>query len=630
MQKSNAVLIREAATFRHMFYALAVIAAIILGGCSGSDSKLSPGYPRAPANFSQYVTMPDGVQLAVDVWLPGPADAGDQIPAIVEFTRYWRAYEIEPPAVQLPEKIQQTLDHDFAYIAVDVRGTGASRGTREGEFPLAEARDMRDIINWIAQQTWSNGKVVSMGVSYPGNTAEIAALYRSSALIASVPRFTDYDWYTSILVPGGLKNSYLTDQWGPYVQKKDMNDATIFGPHEGVPSVENPRIIGVKPVDNDPDRELLARATAEHKTNGSLADHLDELMYRDDYLGATSLDDDAGLSVSIHEFQREFEASAVPMYHWGSWFDGGTAAGILARFVAYDTPYKYIIGAWNHGAILDANPYNDKDAPVDPPIEKQYEQIFEFINTSMIEPGQLLPENKLIYFTVGENVWKSTDVWPPTGHQQQRWWLGAGGALSTVKPSIGGGFDRYKVNFDAGTGKSSRWSTQLTDGDVWYGGRSEADRLLLTYTSSPLEKEMEITGTVVVSLHLSSSHEDGALIIYLEDVDVDGHVRMLTEGEVRLIHRVGDGPVDPVFGPPRSFLKADGQKLVPGKTMQVELALQPVSALIRAGHSIRIAIAGHDKDTFIRVPDIGEPELKIFRNVIYPSRVDLPVIVGGG
>ena len=315
---------------------------------------------------SVYIPMPDGVRLAADVWLPEGreewAEATGKLPAVVEFTRYWRATETQPQTNKIPEEIQQSLDHGYAYVLVDVRGSGASFGIREAEFSLAEVRDMPDVINWMAAQPWSNGKVVAMGRSYTGNTAELSALYRSPALVAVVPRFTDYDWYTSIVIPGGLKNSYITERWGEAVRKMDLNDVSLFGEHQGAVTADNPKIIGVKPVDEDTDRSLLAEATKAHESNRSLADNLGQLTFRDEYPSAASLDDASGKAVSIDSFQHDFEASQVPMYHWGSWFDAGTAAGVLARFTRFDAPYQYIIGAWSHGARFDANPYKEKNA----------------------------------------------------------------------------------------------------------------------------------------------------------------------------------------------------------------------------------------------------------------------------
>jgi hypothetical protein len=626
----------ERAESSYPFIIGAAVAIFLVLAASGFTDQSHAGPPASqhgPVVQSVYVPMPDGIALAVDVWLPEGLDEETRVPGIVEFTRYWRATETQPPASQLEEYIQQSLDHGYAYVVVDVRGSGASFGAREAEFSLAEVRDMPIVIDWIAAQPWSNGKVAAMGRSYTGNTAELAALYRSPALVAAVPRFTDYDWYTSIVIPGGLKNSYITERWGEAVRKMDLNDVSLFGDHQGAVTADNPKIIGVKPVDADTDRSLLTQATRIHAGNRSLADTLGKLTYRDEYPSAMSLADDSGKAVSIHSFQQAFEASAVPMYHWGSWFDAGTAAGVLARFTRFDAPYRYVIGAWSHGALFDANPYKEKDAALDPSVDEQFDGIFEFVDSAW-QGNRQAPAKKLVYYTVGENAWKTTSVWPPAGHTLRRMWFNSGSVLTTEPPVSESEADEYQVNFDAGSGTSSRWSTQLGGGDVWYEDRANADRLLLTYTSEPLTVDTELTGTAIVALEYSSSHDDGAIIVYLEDVDENGYVRMLTEGEIRPLHRAWNEPNDVVFGPQRSFESQDGQEWPAGEVSHIELALLPMSALIRKGHSIRVAIAGHDKDTFVRIPDSSDapgdpasnPIIGIHRSKDQASYIDLPVI----
>jgi len=579
-------------------------------------------------NFSVYVPLEDGVRLAVDIWLPENAQQLGTMPAAVEFTRYWRAMELQPSSNNMNNEIRQALDHGFAYVAVDVRGTGASFGSRGAEFSLAEVRDMPVVIDWIAKQSWSNGEVVAVGVSYSGNTAELTGLYRSDALVAAIPRFTDYDWYTSIVVPGGLKNAFITERWGDGTRMLDLNDTTVFGVHEGPISAENPKILGVKPVDSDQNRAQLAEASNQHVANRSLAENLGDLAYRDEYPSALSLEDASETGVSIHNFRKEFEATALPMYQWGSWFDAGTAAGILARFTLFDAPYRYVIGPWSHGAGHDANPFKVKDSPVEPSADEQANWIYGFARQAMKRVADF-PGRQLQYFTVGENVWKTTDIWPPRGHRLKRMWLGAENMLASKSVESQQGQDVYKVDFSAGTGTSSRWATQLGGGDVWYGDRSQADRRLLTYTSTPLDQDMELSGTAVISLNLSSSRDDAAIIVYLEDVDESGYVRMLTEGQLRLLHRVDKELFDPVFGPSRTFEKQHGRKFVPGEVEEIELALLPLSVLIQQGHSLRISIAGHDVDTFIRVPAAGEAELTVYHGGSMLSYIDLPVIEKG-
>lgn len=60
--------------------------------------------------------------------------------------------------------------------------------------------------------------------------------------------------------------------------------------------------------------------------------------------------------------------------------------------------------------------------------------------------------------------------------------------------------------------------------------------------------------------------------------------------------------------------------------MEVKLTLWPTATLIKAGHRIRLAIAGHDADTFARLPAAGNLAFTIGRSVKSASRVTLPVL----
>jgi putative CocE/NonD family hydrolase len=101
------------------------------------------------------------------------------------------------------------------------------------------------------------------------------------------------------------------------------------------------------------------------------------------------------------------------------------------------------------------------------------------------------------------------------------WYFNENNSLTSKQPTANVAEDRYTINFDATTGEKNRWHTQV-GGDVFYPDRVEEDKKLLTYTSAPLETDVEITGHPVVSLFLTSTQTDGAFFVYLEDVDENG------------------------------------------------------------------------------------------------------------
>ncbi len=132
----------------------------------------------------------------------------------------------------------------------------------------------------------------------------------------------------------------------------------------------------------------------------------------------------------------------------------------------------------------------------------------------------------------------------------------------------------------------------------------------------------------MAELYVSSTHDDGAFFVYLEDVGPDGRVRYITEGQLRALHRKVSDEKPPyvIHGPYHSFLRKDGMPLVPGEVARLAFELMPTSVVFQAGHRIRIAIAGADKDTFRRIPEEGSATIRVHRSPDYPSRIILPVI----
>jgi putative CocE/NonD family hydrolase len=160
-----------------------------------------------------------------------------------------------------------------------------------------------------------------------------------------------------------------------------------------------------------------------------------------------------------------------------------------------------------------------------------------------------------------------------------------------------------------------------------YSGRREADESLLTFTSEPLSSDVHVAGFPVVTLRLATSAADCAVYAYLEDVAPDGAVTYVTEGCLRFVHRETTGPPDPSgLGVPRSFARADGSAVESGEELDLAVELLPVAALFRAGHRLRVAIAGHDASCFERY---GPSDETFTVRLGRPSALDLPVLTDG-
>ncbi len=557
---------------------------------------------------SLYVPMNDGVKLAVDVFLPKGLAAGTRLPAILVSTRYWRASEGQP--IGASERFW--LARGYAYVYADVRGTGASYGQWFYPWSPREVDDIAGITTWIAKQPWSDGQVGSIGTSYTGNTAQLVAAANVPAVKAVVPRFIDFDGYTDLIYPGGVLNAMLIRDWGKMVYAMDMNK---------VPQAPN----GVRKVDGDADGKLLAGAVANHQKNPPLYSSMDGIVYRDDVVpafgGATN--DMSG----TYRYRERIERSKVPIFGWASWLDAGTSQGVVNRFMNWSNPEILVIGPWSHGGGNHASPYLPTATPTVPSSPVQNEQAACFFDQYLKGKTNRMNGRTLIYYTLGEEKWKQTSTWPVAGVTSKRYYLGADRALSTARPTAAAR-DQYQVDFDVSTGTHNRWYTQLGGQDVIYEERSGQDARMLTYTTGALERDTEITGQAVITLAVTSTATDGHFFVYLEDVGPDGKSTYVTEGMLRALHRKiskDPAPYRTTY-PYHTFLKKDGQPLVPGQVATLTFQLLPTSVLFKAGHRIRIAIGGADKETFQRLPATGDVTINVVRGGENASFIDLPVV----
>jgi putative CocE/NonD family hydrolase len=615
---------------------LVILMVLVLSVELPGEAPLSTGTPR---NVSLYVEMRDGVRLAVDVWLPRSYEAGDRLPTAMRSTRYWRAQDLGSltraqirftslaPEDMMDRSVQAFNEAGYAVVLVDVRGSGASFGSRPTEFGREEAEDLGEIAGWISEQPWSNGKVGTWGVSYEGNTAAMAAAPAHPAIKAIAPQYADFDAWSQLLYPGGVfVRSFISD-WGDAVRLLDAGDICGLADVTGL-SCLMVRLAtkGVKRVDGSGAERLYEEALLEHQTP-DVAAGAELAQYRDAPFNETG-ETIAGLS--IHGYRAGIERSGAAIFSWAGWMDGGTVNGALALFSTFSNPVRLVIGPWSHGGGFHTDPFLADDAPTEPTRVEQQEMLIEFFDSHLRE-GSTEPADgvgEIEYFTFNDG-WKTTTSWPPDGFTPTHWYFGEAGTLIRDRPVTGEAFDEYAVDFTHTTGSRTRWHTQLGGGDVIYGNRADQGTKLLTYTSEPLATDVEITGAVEVDLQVSSTHDDGAFFAYLELVDSDGTVRYVTEGQLRAIHRktCETDPPYPLWGPCHSYAEADALPLVPGETALVRFGMFSTSVLVPVGHRIRIALAGHDGSVFRRYPSDGNPTWTVFRDRSRPSSVMLPMKV---
>jgi uncharacterized protein len=630
-----------------IFLGLIVVAAVTLAWLSAR--VVLPGEEVTPAGTPRdtavYVTMRDGVEVAVDLWLPPSYSSGQHIPALMRTTRYWRQPQLGWahrmlvalgggdiadiwPTFALTDYLNH---HGYAVIFVDARGSGASGGDRVLEHSPEEVADIGEVAEWAARQPWSNGRVGAFGVSYTGNSAELSAVPNVSVMRAVAPMYDDFDGFTGLLEPGGVYTQGFMEPWSKMVMAMDRDDICAVDGVSGWKCWWTKQLTpGVKPVDADRDGKHLAELVARRHSQNP-AQGISKVAFRDDPI--MTLRGPVPFSTIAPYGQRQrIQSSGVPMLIRCGWMDAATCEGTLSRYLTFTNPQQVMIGPCSHGCLFNADPFlpPEKHTPPDPTIEEQYSTLVRFFDRFLVAENPVPLKSNITYYTLGEGKWHTTTTWPPaefTG-TPHRLYAAERGGLSEQAPGGISAYDSYVVDFSTSTGKHTRWHTQNDDSDVVYPDRAAEDAKLLTYTGAPLETDVEITGSPVVTLEVASTVTDGAFFAYLEDVAPNGRVTYLDEGIFRALNRkLADPKLLPytALGPPHSYLRADAEPLVPGMPAQIQFSLFPTSLLLHKGHRIRLALAGADTPLFKRCPLDGTPTWTVFRQKGLATYLDLPM-----
>jgi uncharacterized protein len=597
-----------------------------------------PGEAMTPAGIrrstSTYIKMRDGVEIATTVKVPADLKAGDRLPVLMRTTRYWREPQLgwtyrvliglgllSPPSEIEDPQVAYFNHRHFVVLAVDARGSGASGGNRPVEWSPAEVADIGEVSAWAAKQPWSNGRVGTYGISYDGNAAELAAAANQPVIRAVMPLYDNFDVLWAIQA-GGVAQASLLQEWGRVVAALDRDDVCGADEVTGWKCWRDRLLTpGVEPVDRDAGRKLFAGLIRQHH-NINVDQAVARIEFADDRLGAFSLAD-----ISPSGLRSRIEASEVPMMVWCGWLDGGGGEDALTRYKNFSNPQVVIIGPLSHGGDFNVDPFASKHTPPEPPTEEQFKMEADFFDQTLRNDNPPPIQSSVRYYTMGEEHWHTTNTWPPEGLSPERLYFGGSHTLIAEAPLPANASDSYTVDFTASTGNQSIWATGYGGGDVVYPDRANEDKKLLVYDSAPLQTDVEITGSPVLTLEMASTTTDGAVHAYLEDVSPQGRVTYLDEGILRLLERKEVDPKSLPYvplGPAHSFLRKDAEPMTPGQPARIRFSLYPTSVLLRRGHSIRLALAGADDGVFQRYPAEGTPVWAIYRDRLRASFIDLP------
>ena len=201
----------------------------------------------------------------------------------------------------------------------------------------------------------------------------------------------------------------------------------------------------------------------------------------------------------------------------------------------------------------------------------------------------------------GANVWRAEEQWPPKATYTP-YYLRKGPSGSVTSMNDGG------LSTDKPAGEPSTSYTypdwEWVNGVAIIGpdGRVDPVKRILTFTTAPLEKDVDVTGPIVLKLYASSTAIDTQFIVKLTDQHPQDEAARkagtqpgytpVAKGWLKASHREKD---EKRSKPERPFYThTNPQPLEPGKIYEFDIEVLPVSYVFKKGHRLRLEIAPSD------------------------------------
>lgn len=620
------------------------------------------------------IPMRDGVRLASDIYFPaldGQLVAG-RWPAILGRTSYDKTNE----TMWVKPVCEYFSSRGYVVVCQDLRGRYKSEGF--GQYfhtaNVNEGRDGYDTIEWIATQSWSDGKVATTGSSHGAIVQQVAALHQPPHLVAIWPDV-------------GPTNNYAHESREGGAMSLQMFGALFMHAFDAqeVHALPGARAVIVDAMEHM--RELVQRTPFKPgHTPLSVVPALEKTLF--DYYWRGAYDEFWSHECNDQERYWNERHPDLPGTYSGGWWDpfsGGTTRYYTAMAKRNKALQRLVMGPWTHTGMRGGLTYQgDVDFGPDSAWGNErynWERLAWFDRWLKNEENDVerVPPVRIFVMGGGDGhrtaeghfmhggQWREEHEWPLARTRDTSFYLGPDGALSSEAwegsvveasfmfdpsrpiPTIGGSIvSFYEIapllaGIDPSVAELIPWGARMRN-IVPAGGYDQVEQQgfvgaappylslasradVLVFATEPLEEAMEVTGPIRVRLWVSSSAPDTDFTAKLVDVcpaNQDypaGYHLGLVDSIIRTRYRDGfDREV---------MMEAN-------EVYAVEITLPPTSNLFDRGHRIRLDISSSNFPRFDINPNTGEPVgrhtfTQMARNVVHigpgrPSQIVLPVI----
>ncbi|MEM7370960.1 MAG: CocE/NonD family hydrolase [Bacteroidota bacterium] len=636
---------------------------------------------------SQYVAMSDGVDLAVDVYIPTEGPEKQEFPVVFLYTPYNRSFMIPGmnpvlrlaskaigrgwgPTYGLPAIFESTevlLQHGYVIVAADMRGTGASFGSQMPLMPQL-GKDGKELVDWIAKQAWCDGQVGMMGPSYLGWSQFATAGNQPEALKCIMPEVIAFETFTGANKPGGISATRWIEGFSNRLEEINRNYYKLSNfvlpavpvidedgdgkRHDDWPKLDSIALFTQQhPKYKDGksrNQHVYLEATRQHLDNILISTFLDSSHQYLDSKGPHPYEDVNFRQASAGGFAARIMETGIPVYHVGGWFDGfsrGTAK--FYATMAESNPSKLMFAPRFHFPAVPKSYQSFVDYEGNYMEQLTTEQLRFFDKYLKGIDNGMETEAPVHYYLMHEG-WTSAEAWPPKQSVMLDYFLAENYTLQRDEEAIGEGKDAYKLDFSVssnyGKKELNRWVMFETPPNKVMD-RQKADEACLLYESPIQSTDISMVGHPLVHLWVSSNQAYGDFFVYLSDVDEKGQATYITEGQLRAgwhqLHEddeqiEGNIDVQPEL-PWHGYEEHQwtDQALADGKVIELVFDLMPVAWKIRKGHKIRLSIAGADAGNFELNPHLcpgweqencPETVIQVHRSSEFRSKIQLPIL----
>ena len=515
------------------------------------------------------VPMRDGVVLRADHYVP---NGDEHAPVVLVRSPYgrkgmWSRMFGRPFAAR-----------GYQVVFQSCRGTGGSGGALN---PLDEREDGLDTVAWLREQPWYPGRFATFGASYMG-LAEWALADAGGSEHAAMAAIVTSSRLARAMFAGGAMNTQVWLEWSATVAAQRARGHSV---RELVRS----QILGRRRIM----RALrhLPLGTADGVATG------DTLPWWQTWMAHPDPDDAYWQSL---DHAANVPHVGAPVLMVTGWYDPFLPWQLAdwTELDHHDAAHRLVIGPWMH---------------MDPAgIATTMRETVAWFDAHLSgRPGRRRA-GPVHYHMGGADEWRDAPTWPPPGVTDQRWFLHAGGGLSSLTPD---------------PAAPSRYHHDPGDPTPQLGGPAglgrprvrqdavEARSDVLTFTTAPLAGHLDVVGPVTATVYLRSSVGYTDVVVRLCDVDATGHSTNLCDGITRVV-------------PDAISADRDG-------VAAVTVDLWPTAHRFGSGHRLRLQVAGAAYPRFARNPGTGEPlatatrlvatDHEVFHDPAHPSHVLLPV-----